>query len=134
MKRWLWMLAGVALSALASSGNGSWSGSSVGGRVSVGHQTLVSRPISPAAPLPAAATISTLTWRITLLNRPPPGLLIKLCARSACFPLQGLSGTLQLSTPHSANNVFHFIYSVNSRGPLMPALQVVSNQLSVNYH
>lgn len=135
MKRWLVMLAGVALSAAASGGSGSWSGSSVGGRVSVGQQTLVSRPISPAAPLPATAILRSLTWRITLLNRPPPpGLQIKLCAQAACFPLPGLSGTLQLSTPHPANTVFHFIYSVNSRGPLMPALQVVSNQLNVNYH
>jgi len=132
MKLRVLILGLAALSAAASGRSGSWSGSSIGGRVSVGQQTLVSRPISPAAPLPATATISTLTWRITLLNSPPPGLQIKLCGQ-VCFPLQSLSGTMHLSTPHTANDVFHFIYSVNSRGPLMPALQVVSNQLNVNY-
>jgi flagellar protein FlhE len=136
MKPWSWllMLGCVGLSAAASAESGSWSGSSIGGRVSVGQQILVSRPIGPAAPLPAAATISTLTWRISLLNPPPPGLQIKLCAQAVCFPLQGLSGTLRLSTARTANDVFRFIYSVNSRGPLMPVLQVVNNQLTVNYH
>lgn len=133
MKLLLLMLGLVALSATAGDKSGNWNNSSVGGQVSVGQQTLVSRPISAPGPLPATATISSLTWRISLLNPPPPGLQIKLCARS-CFPLQGLSGTLHLSTPYPANDVFYFIYSVNSRGPLMPALQVVNNQLSVNYH
>lgn len=127
------MLGWLVLSASAVGKSGSWSESSVGGQVSTGQQLLVSRPIRPPAPLPASASITSLKWHITLLTPPPPGLQIKLCGQ-VCFPLQSLSGTIQPATAYPANGVFYFIYSVNSRGPLMPALQVVSNQLTVNYH
>ncbi|WP_442798724.1 flagellar protein FlhE [Pantoea vagans] len=112
---------------------GSWSATGVGGQVSVGQQTLVSRPLSPPEPLPASARVTQLNWRITLLSTPPPGLQISLCTQSVCFALQGLSGARQMSASLPADQTFHFVYLVASRGPLMPALQVVSNQLTVNY-
>ncbi|SFU20173.1 flagellar protein FlhE [Kosakonia arachidis] len=112
---------------------GSWTGKSVGGSVSVGQQILTSRPLQAQGPLSRAATITSVVWRIELLSPPPTGLQIKLCAPSFCIPLRDLTGTQQVSVPLSAGNTFRFLYSVNSRGPLMPALQVVSNQLTVNY-
>ncbi|HCR1907797.1 TPA: flagellar protein FlhE [Enterobacter kobei] len=112
---------------------GSWTGKSVGGNVSVGQQILTSRPLQAQGPLPRPTTITSVAWRIELLSPPPPGLQVKLCAPSFCFPLRGLAGAQQVSVPLSAGNTFRFLYSVNSRGPLMPALQVVSNQLTVNY-
>ncbi|ROP58320.1 flagellar protein FlhE [Enterobacter sp. BIGb0383] len=118
----------------AQAASGTWTGESVGGRVSVGQQILASRPLSAAGPLFSSATITRLAWHIELLTPPPPGLQIKLCARSVCFPLAGLSGVKQISAPLSPDETFRFLYSVNSRGPLTPALQVISNQLTVNYH
>lgn len=122
----------IALSTAASVG--SWSGSSVGGRLSVGGQMLVSRPITPPQPPAAAGQVFSLSWRITLLSPPPPGLQIKLCTPSICYPLHALSGTRQIDGPLSAHETFRFIYSVAGRGTLLPALQVVSNQLTLNYH
>lgn len=113
--------------------SGSWSSTSVGGSVSVGQQTLASRPLIASGLLAKPANITRVAWRIELLNPPPPGLQIKLCAQSVCFPLAGLSGVRQISVPLSPAEPFRFLYSVDSRGPLAPALQVVSNQLTVNY-
>jgi len=124
-------LLAVALTAQAV--NGSWSGSAAGGRVSVGQQLLVSRPISPPGPLPAAARVTRIAWRIELLDPPPPGLRIKLCAPSACFALASLSGVQPVTRPLSPGDTFRFIYWVESRGALTPALQVVSNRLTLNY-
>jgi len=127
------MLCFATLSAQAI--DGSWTEKSAGGRVSVGQQTLAGRPLRAAGPLLPAARVTRVAWRIELLAPPPPGLEIKLCAPSICFPLTDLSGVKQISRTIalSPDNSFRFVYSVNSRGPLSPALQVVSNQLTVNY-
>lgn len=117
----------------AQAAGGSWSASSVGGRVSVGQQLLVSRPLAPPSPLPAAARVTRIAWRIDLLDAPPPGLRIKLCAPARCFSLAGLSGALAVTQPLSPGETFRFLYSVESRGALAPALQVVSNRLTLNY-
>jgi flagellar protein FlhE len=124
-------LLGVALTAQGV--NGSWSSSAVGGRVSVGQQLLVSRPLAPPGPLPAAARVTRIAWRIELLDPPPPGLRIKLCTPSLCFPLASLSGAQPITQPLSPGETFRFLYSVESRGVLTPALQVVSNRLTLNY-
>lgn len=124
----------VALSALGSPAPaGSWSATSVGGRVSVGEQTLISRPLSPPGPLPASTRVRRLSWHIALLSPPPPELQIRLCTPSLCYPLQSLSGTRPISSPLSASQTFCFHYRVAHPGPLIPALQVVSNQLTLNY-
>ncbi|RPE04624.1 flagellar protein FlhE [Candidatus Pantoea deserta] len=113
--------------------SGSWSDSSAGGSVSVGKQILVSRPLNAPGDLPASAVVTRLAWRIELLSPPPPGLRIKLCTSAICFPLAGLSGVKQVPIALSAKNRFRFVYSVESRGTLSPALQVVSNRLTLNY-
>lgn len=131
MKYLTFMLWLVTLAATGTTG--SWSATSAGGRVSVGEQTLVSRPLSPPGPLPASTRVRSLSWRIMLLSPPPPGLQISLCTASGCFALQSLSGTRQIDGPLAASQTFHFLYRVARSGPLMPALQVVSNQLTLNY-
>lgn len=113
--------------------SGSWSTSSVGGSVSVGNQILVSRPLSASGTLPASAAVTRFAWRVELLSPPPPGLRIKLCTSSICFPLTSLSGELRVSVALSPRETFRFVYSVESRGVLAPALQVVSNRLTLNY-
>jgi len=127
------LMAGIVTLPAVGGTGGSWSATSVGGRVTVGQQTLVSRPLSPPASLPAHACVTRVSWRITLLSPPPPGLQFSLCTRSGCYSLPGLSGTHLFRVPLQANQAFHFVYRVDSAGPLIPALQVVSNQLTVNY-
>ncbi|WP_261373147.1 flagellar protein FlhE [Yersinia bercovieri] len=116
---------------MASAVSGSWSGSAAGGVVSVGGQTLASRPLTPA--FPPGATLHRIAWRITLLSAAPPGLQIKLCSQKSCILLDSLSGQKSLDTSFTAQGPFYFIYSVESRGQLFPPLNVVSNQLTINY-
>lgn len=112
--------------------SGSWSGTSAGGSVSVGGQILSSRPLNPT--LPAGARLSRISWRISLLSPPPPGLQIKLCSQNRCVLLDSLSGNKQVTTSLTASGPFYFVYSVESRGQLAPALNVIKNQLTINYY
>jgi len=117
----------------ACAGSGSWTQKSAGGVVSVGNQILTGSPLRSPSPLPSSARIQRVAWRIELLSPPPPGLQIKLCSAAACLPLESLAGQRSIDLPFSAGGPFRFIYSVDSRGPLIPALNVVSNQVTVNY-
>ncbi|WP_130831347.1 flagellar protein FlhE [[Erwinia] mediterraneensis] len=127
------VLALVALPLLAQAASGTWSKKSAGGVVSVGHQVLVSRALVAPVPLPGSASATRITWHIRLLNPPPVGLEIKLCTPARCVPLKALSGELQCTLPLSPAGPFRFIYSVAHHGQLIPALNVVSNQLTVTY-
>lgn len=133
MKRMLVILALLALPVAAQATGGAWSRTSAGGSVSVGKQLLRGRPLFSPSSVPPSATMTRFSWRITLLSPPPPGLQIKLCRSDKCFPLPALAGQRTLDAPFSAAGEFRFIYSVNSLGQLKPALNVVSNQLTVNY-
>lgn len=118
------------LAAVAASG--SWSGYSVGGKVSVGNQTLTSRPINTT--LPPDATLNRISWRISLLSAAPPGLQIKLCSQEKCIRLDSLSGQKSVGSSLTAHGPFYFVYTVESQGQLMPPLNVVKNQLTINYY
>lgn len=118
------------LVALAASG--SWSGYSVGGKISVGNQTLTSRPINTT--LPPDATLNRISWRISLLSAAPPGLQIKLCSQEKCIRLDSLSGQKSVGSSLTAHGPFYFVYTVESQGQLMPPLNVVKNQLTINYY
>ncbi|HEN3278311.1 TPA: flagellar protein FlhE [Yersinia enterocolitica] len=127
------MLLSLAITPLTASAiNGSWSGSSAGGVISVGGQTLASRPLKPV--LPPAATPRNITWRITLLSAPPVGLRIKLCSQNSCILLDSLTGQKSVDGILTSHGPFYFIYSVESQGQLLPALNVVNNQLTINYY
>lgn len=126
-------LAGLCVALTAQAVSGSWSASSVGGRLTVGHQRLVSRPLRPPEALPAAARVTRIAWRIELLDPPPPGLRIMLCAPARCLPLAGLAGAQPVTPPLSPAATFRFLYEVERPGALAPALQVVSNRLTLNY-
>lgn len=127
------MLLPVFLFPLAASpASGSWSGDSIGGIVSVGNQTLSSRPLHPT--LPPAATLSSISWRISLLSPAPPGLQIKLCSQDRCITLGSMSGRKSVGSSLTARGPFYFVYSVQSQGQLRPPLHVVKNQLTLNYY
>lgn len=127
----LMLLSLTLLPLMASAVSGSWSSSGVGGVVSVGGQTLASRPLMPV--IPPGATLLRITWRIKLLSAPPPGLRIKLCSQDKCILLDSLSGQKNVEGALTANGPFYFIYSVESQGQLLPSLNVVSNQLTISY-
>lgn len=124
-------LFGLLVPLAASASSGTWSGYSVGGTLSVGHQTLTSRPL--VAALPATAELHHIAWRISLLSPPPPGLHIKLCSQQRCLSLPALAGQRDDPAPLTAQGPFYFVYSVESRGALLPPLNVVKNQLTLNY-
>uniref|UniRef100_UPI00289C0246 flagellar protein FlhE n=1 Tax=Pantoea sp. TaxID=69393 RepID=UPI00289C0246 len=83
--------------------------------------------------LPATAELHHIAWRISLLSPPPPGLQIKLCSQQRCLPLPTLVGQRDDPAPLTAQGPFYFVYSVESRGALLPPLNVVKNQLTLNY-
>lgn len=118
---------------VACASSGTWTQKSAGGTVSVGNQILTGASLRPPSPLPASAQIRLIAWRIELLSPPPPGLQIKLCSPAKCLLLESLAGRRSIDASFSAAGPFRFIYAVNSRGPLLPALNVVSNQITVNY-
>ena len=116
---------------VASAASGSWSGDSVGGIVSVGRQPLKSRPLVPA--LPTNAQVHTLSWRITLLTPPPAGLTVKLCNPRRCLGLASLSGQVKTDAALFGQEPLHFVYSVETPGRLAPPLNVVRNEITLNY-
>lgn len=123
----------LALPAGAAPSGGSWSDTAAGGSTRTGKQIVRGRALSSPAAIPATAKVTHISWRITLLAPPPPGLEIKLCHRDRCLRLPTLTGQRSITFPLSATGKFRFIYTVNKRGPLRPALNVVNQQLTVNY-
>lgn len=119
------------LAAFATSG--AWHQKTAGVVISVGKQTMAGAALRAPVGVPDSAQASLLVWRVTLLTPPPAGLEIKLCNTTTCFQLDRLSGQKKLSRPLAARGPFRFVYSVASRGQLIPALHVVSNELTVNY-
>lgn len=111
----------------------SWSQSSPGGVLSVGNQIMSGRPLSSSVAVPPQATVTRISWRISLLNPPPPELEIKLCTPTRCVKLDALAGQKTLPENMRPGDSWRFVYSVNQRGQLRPALNVVSQQLTVNY-
>lgn len=112
---------------------GSWQTARAGGQLQVGGQLLTTPELRAPRALPPAAAVTQFSWRITLLRAAPPGFGIKLCSVDRCLRLQGLQGTLRPGAHFPAAGPFRFVYSVASKGALLPQVQVVNNQLTVNY-
>ncbi|NDJ55732.1 flagellar protein FlhE [Enterobacteriaceae bacterium 4M9] len=123
----------LGLPLLTQASGGSWSRDSGGGVISVGNQIMTGPMLSPSGPVPLTASVSRISWRIRLLNPPPPGLEIKLCTQAQCVKLDALAGHRNLPESMRPGDSFQFMYSVNARGPLRPAVNVVSQHLTVNY-
>ncbi|KML24123.1 hypothetical protein VL10_09365 [Leclercia adecarboxylata] len=111
---------------------GSWSQETYGGRTSVGGQIVAGRPLV-APPLPRPARVVSLSWQIALSTPAPPELEIKLCNAEKCLYIPTLRGHLRVRTAFSVTGPWRFIYMVNREGKLSPALNVLSNQLTINY-
>lgn len=131
--RGVFTLIALLLLAPAAGAAGAWSDKAAGGVVSIGRQLLVGRALHSPHHLPATAKATRLAWRIELLSPPPPGLQIKLCHTSRCLALPALAGQLSADSALPASGEFHFIYTVEHSGPLVPPLNVVNNALTLNY-
>ena len=131
-RRLILLLWATPLATLAA--HGAWSGQSAGPRLSAGKQSYAGQPLRPSAPLPPDAVINSISWRITLLTPAPPGLEIKLCSLSACITLNRLAGRQAAPLPFAPGETLRFLYAVNGQGQLRPPVQVVSNQITVNYY
>ncbi|MBK4716737.1 MULTISPECIES: flagellar protein FlhE [Tenebrionibacter/Tenebrionicola group] len=122
-----------SLPLLAQAASGAWSRESGGILLNVGSQTMSGPLLTPNGPIPASASITRISWRITLLNPPPPGLQIKLCTQARCVALDALAGQRALPAAMKPDDGFRFIYAVNARGQLRPPVNVVRQHLTVNY-
>lgn len=128
------LLAILLTSSTAVAAEGSWSSQSFGGTLSLGKQTLTSRAIQVSSSLPAGAVAQRVAWKISTDRHTPVGFQAKICGGGRCLPLPGMAGEIPLPAGFPAGGPFHFEYTVAVRGPLHPALTVLSNQLTVHYH
>ena len=126
------MLMAAPLTALAI--HGAWSDTASGPQLSVGKQVYKGRALRPSAPLPSGAVLSRISWRISLLVAPPPGLEIKLCSVRTCIRLDRLIGQKAAPLPFSPDEELRFIYTINAPGQQKPPVHVVANQITINYY
>lgn len=112
-------------------GEGSWQASAMG--ITLGNRGVVasSRPLSPSQPLRGVMTL--VAWRYELNGPTPGGLVVKLCARTRCVPVEGQSGTTRALSNVAADEPLRFVWEVPGGGRLFPPLRVRSNQVIVNY-
>lgn len=129
MRYLAWLLA-LPLFAHAA-GDGAWQASDIG--VTLNHRGVAasSRPLAPSQPVEGLMTV--VAWRYELIGPTPAGLLVRLCSQARCVELDGQSGTTRGLNDVPAFEPLRFVWEVPGGGRLMPALQVLSNQVIVNY-
>lgn len=97
---------------------------------------VISSPaINPPNSLPGKRTrITSIGWRYQLTGPPPAGLQVSLCNFSRCVKLEGASGQSFGLMGEPADQQLHFVYYIAGKGVINPQLQVISNQVIVNYN
>ncbi|QCR10300.1 flagellar protein FlhE [Brenneria rubrifaciens] len=88
---------------------------------------------SPTLQVGSESTITVIYWGYEALSPPPVGLVVKLCTPQRCVNLDGGSGRTRSFGGLPANSEFRFIYYIEGSGKLHRALNVLSNNISVNY-
>ncbi|WJV60450.1 flagellar protein FlhE [Pectobacteriaceae bacterium C111] len=81
----------------------------------------------------SADTVTVVYWRYFLTSPPPPDLAVKLCSVNRCANLDGASGQTRALGGVPANSEFRFIYYIPGGGRLRTAVEVRSNEISINY-
>ncbi|TCV95535.1 flagellar protein FlhE [Biostraticola tofi] len=117
---------------LAAAG-GSWSATGHGGELGVGNQAMTTQPLSAPAGHVGGARVVSYSWDVQLFTTPEASVRVDLCSAQRCTRLSGLSGRASHLAGDGAEGPFRFIYRVETHGRLMPPLQILSNQLTVNY-
>jgi flagellar protein FlhE len=112
-------------------GSGAWQASSMGITLVNRGQAASSRPLAPSQPVNGLMTV--VAWRYELIGPTPAGLVVRLCSQTRCVQLDGQSGTTVGFDGVPAIEPMRFVWEVPGGGRLFPALNVLSNQVIVNY-
>ena len=112
-------------------GEGAWQASAVGLTLSHRGQSASSAPL--ASPQPVSGLVTAVAWRYTLNGPTPAGLRVRLCSQTRCTELDGQSGITWALRDTPAAEPLRFVWEVPGGGRLIPALNVSSNQIIVNY-
>ena len=129
MRKLFWLL--LFPLTLQAAGEGAWQASSIG--ITLNHRgvSASSAPLSSSQPVSGLMTL--VAWRYELNGPTPAGLRVRLCSQSRCIEIEGQSGTTLAFSNVPAVEPLRFIWEVPGGGRLIPALQVQSNQVIVNY-
>lgn len=128
------LLAGLLLAVplwVQAAGEGAWQASSAGLILSHRGQAASSRVLAPSQPVNGLMTV--VVWRYELIGPTPAGLNVRLCSQSRCVQLDGQSGQTVGFAGVPAIEPMRFVWEVPGGGRLIPALNVLSNQVIVNY-
>lgn len=112
-------------------GEGAWQASSIGITLNNRGVSASSAPLASSQPVNGLMTL--VAWRYELNGPTPAGLVVRLCSQTRCVELDGQNGTTTGFTGVPAIEPLRFVWEVPGGGRLIPALQVQSNQVIVNY-
>lgn len=112
-------------------GEGAWQDSGMGVTLNYRGVSASSSPL--AARQPVSGLMTLVAWRYELNGPTPAGLRVRLCSQSRCVELDGQSGTTHGFANVPAAEPLRFVWEIPGGGRLIPALNVRSNQVIVNY-
>lgn len=123
-----------AIAPLHAATSGSWVADDIGITQSFRGVASSAKPLqSPIALAQENARIISVGWRYQLMSAAPDGLQVKLCTPTRCMPLDGGSGQSRGLAGEAAATQLTFVYFIAGKGRVNPPLQVISNQVIVNY-
>ncbi|ATM86320.1 flagellar protein FlhE [Yersinia massiliensis] len=124
----------VCLLPLNAAASGTWVADDIGVTQSSRGVATSAKPLhSPVALAQENARIVSVGWRYQLMSAAPDGLQVKLCTPTRCMPLEGGSGQSRGLAGEPAATQLTFVYFIAGKGRVNPPLQVISNQVLVNY-
>ncbi|VDZ78370.1 flagellar protein FlhE [Salmonella bongori] len=130
MRKWLTLL--FFPLTVQAAGEGAWQDSGMGRNPELPggfpHRPRRWRPRQPVSGL-----MTLVAWRYELNGPTPAGLRVRLCSQSRCVELDGQSGTTHGFANVPAAEPLRFVWEIPGGGRLIPALNVRSNQVIVNY-
>ncbi|ECC8731048.1 flagellar protein FlhE [Salmonella bongori] len=129
MRKWLTLL--LFPLTVQAAGEGAWQDSGMGVTLNYRGVSASSSPL--AARQPVSGLMTLVAWRYELNGPTPAGLRVRLCSQSRCVELDGQSGTTQGFANVPAAEPLRFVWEIPGGGRLIPALNVRSNQVIVNY-
>lgn len=127
-------LLSVCLLPLNAVASGSWVADDIGVTQGLRGVATSAKPLqSPTALSLDNARIVSVGWRYQLMSAAPDGLQVKLCTPTRCMPLEGGSGQSRGLAGEAAATQLTFVYFMAGKGRVNPQLQVINNQVMVNY-
>jgi flagellar protein FlhE len=114
----------------AGCGEGMWQASSMGVTLSNRGVSMSSNPLSP--PDAVSGLMTMVVWNYRLIGPTPAGLRVRLCSQTRCTEIDGKVAPRRRSTVCQRWS----LYTLSGKcrgGRLIPALNVQSNSVIVNY-